>query len=314
MTDRAQCYAVRRLNPFLGLIEVVDTGEARALSSNGMVWQIQVLTERPEHTWGSLNQHRATRQYFRFGAWSRPEGLMRVPVNPLLDVGAMLAATEQLLPRLEASLEHLPFPLADRFELWLLDRQQRPLALLGSTTEGRFIDEVRSDVWHATRSAGPAFESPTLLGQGLATADSDSRRRHAEILERKVREQAASPPIAQWFHRRQDGSGLGLATRSPAELADRILPTEAFPALLLRAEWGDVAATAIVRDYLDWCAPRLLTLPSLTERERDHLEHAAGKQAELVDQQHRLYPRVINRGLIDAARVEARLRHTAESA
>jgi hypothetical protein len=309
-TDR---YAIRRLNPFLGLIEVVRVEGARALSSDGVTWQIQVLTERPEHTWGSPNQHRSTRQYFRFGAWSRREGLMRVPVNPLLDIGAMLAATERLLPQLEAGVGALPFPLRDRFELWLLDREQRPLALLGSTVEEHLVDEVQSEYWSASPPAGRPFESRTLSAQGVPAVDSRNRRRHAEDLERRVHRGAASPAVCQWFRRSDDGVGTGLAHRVPASLADRVLPAEELPPLLVRADWPDGVTAAVVQDYFDWCAPRLLTLPTLTETERDRLEHAARRQAELVDQQHRLYPAVVNRELVDAARVEARLRQTAKT-
>ncbi len=310
MSAEVQCYAVRRLNPFLGVIEVLEIEGARALSNDGVSWQIQVLTERPEHTWGSLNQHQAVQQYFRFGAWSRQDGLTRVTVNPLLDVGAMLAATERLLPLIESNLDQLPFPLRDRFELWLLDREQRPLALLGSTVEERLVDQVQGETWHASPPAGRPFESNTLLGLGMPAADLRHRRRHAEDLERRVSEQARSPADRQWFHRGGDGRGLGLAHQAPAELADRLLPAESFPRLFVRTDWTDATTTAVARDYLDWCAPRLLTLPTLTEPERDHLERAAQRQAELVDRQHRLYPAILNRELVDAARVEARLRRT----
>lgn len=308
-----RCYAVRRLNPFLGVVQVVDIDGARALSGDGLSWQIQVLTERPEHTWGSLNQHPPTQQYFRFGAWSAQEGLVRVPVSPLLDIGAMLAAVDRLLPPLRARLAELPFPLRDRYELWLLDDENRPLALLGSTHEERFIPEIPGDPWHANPPAGPAFVSETLSAQGLAAVDSAQRQNHARYLERLVRQRSGPNDGRQWFHRREDGSGLGLAHRVPTELAARILPATAFPRLTLRTDWSDPTAAAVVRDYLDWCAPRLLTLTTLTESERDRLEHAARGQAELVDRQYRLYPRILNPALVDAARVEARLRRTAES-
>lgn len=43
--SETRCYALRRLNPFLGVVEVVETTFGRATSTNGLVWDIQLLTE-----------------------------------------------------------------------------------------------------------------------------------------------------------------------------------------------------------------------------------------------------------------------------
>ncbi len=37
-----RCYAARRLNPFLGVVQVLETGTARAISVDSLNWQIQV--------------------------------------------------------------------------------------------------------------------------------------------------------------------------------------------------------------------------------------------------------------------------------
>ena len=121
MSIHVNCYAVRRLNPFLGVTEVVETRLARALSRDGVSWQLQVLAERPQHTWGSLSRGPTIKQFFRFGTWDAASGLSRVPLNPILDVGAMLQATDHLTERLCGAVNHVPFPLADRYERWLLD-------------------------------------------------------------------------------------------------------------------------------------------------------------------------------------------------
>ena len=52
------CYALRRLNPFLGVVQVVETPSGRASSSNGLVWDVQILTEGPAD-WGSLGSGRS---------------------------------------------------------------------------------------------------------------------------------------------------------------------------------------------------------------------------------------------------------------
>jgi hypothetical protein len=66
-------------------------------------------------------------------------------------------------------------------------------------------------------------------------------------------------------------------------------------------------------DYVAWSAPRLLTLHSLRDATRAQLEMAARSQAEAVDALFPLYPRILDRALIDAARVEARLRRAAQA-
>ena len=49
-------YAIRRVNPFLGVLQVIETPGGRAISANGVVWDIEVLAER-SGGWGSLNRN-----------------------------------------------------------------------------------------------------------------------------------------------------------------------------------------------------------------------------------------------------------------
>ena len=65
-----------------------------------------------------------------------------------------------------------------------------------------------------------------------------------------------------------------------------------------------------MRDYLNWRAPFLLMLCDIYDRTRDRLEHAARTRALEVDAFYRLYPKVLNIGLLKAMRVEARLRQS----
>jgi len=39
-------FSIRRLNPFKGVLQVVLGDKARALSANGKVWEIQVLSDK----------------------------------------------------------------------------------------------------------------------------------------------------------------------------------------------------------------------------------------------------------------------------
>ncbi len=74
-----RCYALRRLNPFLGVIQVVETPSGRASSSNGVVWDIQILTQAPAD-WGSLNAGNRGKAWCRYGLWSEQDGLIHQPV------------------------------------------------------------------------------------------------------------------------------------------------------------------------------------------------------------------------------------------
>jgi hypothetical protein len=295
-------YAVRRLNPFLGVVQVVEIEDARALSYDGRQWEIQVKAERPEHTWGSIEPTRIVRQFFRFGGWNAEQGLRQVPANPILDIGAMLQASEQLLAALREVLGEVPFRFADRFEYWLLDGDRQPLALLASTTERHLIPQIRSDRWQATLPTDHRFLAASLEAQGIANHDPQGDRQHASRLERQVRDAAGRTPNRCWYERLPDGSGTAL------EPQFEDLPATAFPQLPLRTHWPDPAQQALLDDYLGWLAPRLLILDGLTEPLRRDLERAACKQALQVADNHRLYPTVLQRELLDSARVEARLR------
>lgn len=305
MNDEPNCYAIRRVNPFLGVVEVVEIDGARALSLNGRQWQIEVEAERPLHTWGRGEPVGSERQFFRFGNWDAEQGLTRVPANPLLDIGAMLSASERMIAALRAVLPQLPFRFADRFEHWLLDIEGRPLALLATTVARRFTDEIRTTDWVATVPLSPAFTAASLDTLGVPDGDRHGNRHHAETLERQIRAAAGPTPHRCWYER-EAGGGMPLD-------ADCVpVPAEAFPELPLRAAWPAEQQTALVRDYLHWLAPRLLTLDTLSEAARRELERAACQQATLVADHFDLYPQVLHREMLDAARVEARLRRAAE--
>jgi hypothetical protein len=306
---RVRCYAVRRANPFMGVTQVVATPDARALSANGVLWELQVLAERPETLWGSVNAGRSVRQYFRFGLWSAEEGVSRVPINPILNVGEMLSASDELIEALEARLSDIPFPTGDRYELWLLDSERlRPLALLATAEGAEHLAAIRLDAWQATTLSERSFVSPTLTQGASESCDLSNPRWQAAALEAVVKDAAGRPPVAQWFEREGSGRGVGLPHRVAPPLAERVLGADDFPELLIREAWPSPDAEALVADYIAWCAPRLLALDNLSDRTRARLEPLACRQPLLVDTLYRLYPRVVDRELLDRARVEARLR------
>ena len=301
-----QCYGVRRLNPFQGVLQVVQTDRARALSNDGVRWEIQVLAARPEHSWRSGNLHAPVLRYFRFGSWSSDSGLRQVPLSPIMEIDAMQSASATMVEALPGCLKRLPFPLKDRCELWLLDSNQLPLALLASSTDAAHLEAFKPEPWSATPLREHGFHSATLIRLGVDRREGQNPRTHAERLERLVRDAAGHPPRQGWFERRSDGTGSLVN-------GGRELGSTAFPRLLLRKEWKSAADSGLVSDYLEWCAPWLLTLPDLDDATRSGLERAAQARALEVDARYRLYPRIVHHQLIDAARVEARLRRSAGS-
>ena len=69
-TGTVRGYAIRRVNPLLGVLQVIETAGGRAVSSNGVVWDIEIRAERATG-WGSLNQNKTQVAYYRYGLWSK---------------------------------------------------------------------------------------------------------------------------------------------------------------------------------------------------------------------------------------------------
>jgi hypothetical protein len=290
-------YAIRQLNPFSGMLQVLETDLARAFSNNGVLWRIQVVGDRPEHTWHSADRQ-VQQQFFNWGLWSAAEGLHRVSANPLLDIGAMQRAAAPLLAQLPQRQELLPFALADRFEYWACDYRSRPVALIASTASAQYAKGSPDTAWHATHLADHGFESAALTAAGRPNRDGYCPRAHAEYLESAVRHRAQA---RFWFERSADGSGRRLDN-------GLTLDADAFPALGLETDWDEPLVGGLVQDYLCWQAPLLLLLPLPGSAERARLEEQARRRAELVADLYRLYPRIMHPELIEQARVEARLR------
>jgi hypothetical protein len=300
-----RCHAVRRLNPFEGVLQIVETNNARAYSPDGMIWQIQVLTRRPDHTWRSFSHVLPIEQFFNFGLWDAEGGLQKIPANPVMDIGGMTRAAEALSSQLRRLTGQLPFRLSDRYECWSTDYQGNPIALLATTEAPERMSDIRGPRWQATRISDHGFVSPSLAARGIPAVGELGPRQHAEHLEREVRH---SGQKKAWFERSASGVGRRIDPRDPEEAE---LPAGAFPPLGLKADWKDRQTRELATDYLAWQAPRLLTLQGIDDRQRRWLEPHACRQAVELAAVYRLIPRVIDREIIEAARVEARLRRAA---
>ena len=295
-------YAVRRLNPFLGVLQVIESDQGRAISTDGVNWEIQLYGERTVG-WGSLGTTKQLSLY-RFGVWAEREGLARFPSPPTVDRDLARAAGQDLVDAALAARPAVPFPLRDRYERWLLDASpdQQPIALLEAVSSAEPLALGRAPRWSCA------------LGEEMAL---DQEQRAA--LEAQVRARAGQTGRVQWFRREADGSGMTLAAREtmPGQRCEayggRWLEAEEFPELLLREDWADPREAARAASYLAGIAPRLLMLP-LRSATRARLEQLAASQALAVDHFHRLYPRVMDEAWLVRLRVEAQLRRGAEAA
>lgn len=293
-----ECYSLRRVNPFRGVVAVVKTGSGRAFSVDGVHWQIQVLAQSPRGLWANT-EYEETFQYFRFGLWDAAQGLTRVPLNPLLDVGRMVAAADELTRLLPEQGTSLPFPLAPERELWLLDPQGAPLALLATTLEGTEPAVISVTDWSAGARGERPFVSPTLSAQGFHDQDASGCFRHAEAIERLIRRSAGPARNHRWL---VPDAQTG---RWPGSCDEGDQGTSELP---VRVHWPDALSQGLMDDYLGWLSPYLLTLPTLSDPTREHLERQAGRHALLVAATWRLYPKVLDPTFLQRARVEARLR------
>ena len=276
-------YARRQLNPFAGVLQVVESGVARAFSANGILWRIQTVANRPDHTWRSDAGPAPVQQFFNWGMWSARRGMQQVTANPILDIGFMSGAAEELVSMLRREIDRLPFELKDHHELWACDRHGNPLALLDSVITAAEMQQISTHRWCIGAQDEHPYQSPSLA---TAPSVAAGTRTHADHLEYQVNQHAHAPA---WFRRNPDGT---------------------LPTTVLSTSWDDPLTAAAVQDYLDWSAPLLLTLPYLPDSLRDRLEHAAMARATLVADLHRVFPTVINAQLIEQARVEARLRRS----
>lgn len=299
-----RAYAQRRLSPFQGTVQVLEVDDGRALSYDGWSWHIQLRAQQAvtQMAWGNIGPGQTTRPFFHYASWSSDGALRRLPINPMLgDVSAYpaLQALLQLLPTAPAP----PFALADRYECWLVDADDAPLALFASACDDAARSLPQHPRWQTVGSDDAGFHS-----QALAESAAALRGPHAAWLVDAVVRCTGMPLRLHWFRREADGGGVGIDGRHiPSGCAQRTAPAGGFPPLLLREDWPDPLAAAVVRDYLAWLAPYLLTLPDLPEARRAALEVEACRHPQRLARVWRLLPRVLDRERVEAALVRARL-------
>ncbi len=273
-------YALRRVNPYRGVIQIVEAGEVTAHSFDGLTWHL-----RADDGYGWV---RPT------GIWIEGEGLKAGHVDNLGDI----------LPALETR-PALPFPLVDSQELWLLDKESGlPLALLACDREGVRHSEQAEGEWHPFVESFTGFHSPALAEL--------EQPRHRERLARQVNQIARPYSAAQWFQRDPAGEGVGFSgLRIPHEWQGRHLPAAAFPELLVRETGNSRLENSVIADYHAWLAPILLSWPRLSVATRARLEILACEKPRWLARIHRLLPVMADAPRIQAALVAARLEQAA---
>ena len=222
-------------------------------------------------------------------------------MRSVVDYQWLDALGSQLLEAVKRNAGRLPFPLQDRYELWLLDGEAGlPLALLESRCEVPAGPAHTVPEWRPGNRAREGFRMPDRSGQ-----------HPSEELAQLVRCAAGSKPRAQWFRRDEQGGGEGIGGVGESALR---LAASAFPELLLRESWASAEHARLVRAFLDWQAPWLLLLQDLGRGERARLEQLARARAVTVDRHYHLYPEIIDDDTLSVARVEAALRRNQAAA
>ena len=285
-TGEIKAYAIRRVNPFLGVMQVIETEGGRAISSNGVVWEIELRTER-SGMWGSLNKHAKEAVYYRFGLWSAEEGLVNRPLAPHLDRDPLTIQCAILIECIAQRLKYLPFKLIDKRELWLFDKEeQQPLVLLASLKPG-----------DKPPSPEPKYWKSCLGANGVA---SQYRFPDSRDLEKLVERTASLNICKYWVNREEDGGGL-------LERSKDSFCVDEFPSFLISDNWPDEGDSSMVNEYIEWIAPSLLTLQNLSDVERNRLENSLNVQAVSVEHHWHLYPEMFDETKLTAARVQCRL-------
>jgi hypothetical protein len=300
-------FSQRQLNPYRGVIRVIRHGGAEAVTQDGWHWDLYVSNQSLLDDMGeevNAHRHRVLVSDIRFGHWSPDQGMKRGPIYPSDDFRRMEQEGAALFVYLREMHQAPVFPFVDVYELWLLDAGLRPLALLASVGS---IEEMDLDLpldWRIGEAARASFTSA-----GVTEA--------AETLSAWVHRLATSRPAAIWVRRNPEDPHADVAVLAQIvadagkrQILARLpgdLPAAAFPAYCLAVDGHGEEYARLVRDYLDWLAPCLLLLPSLSRQERARLERLARGQAAQVVKHHRLYPEMVDAAQIQAARVEAML-------
>lgn len=293
----AERYAQRLLNPFRGAMHTLRAETAEAVTVDGVHWDLYVANP---------NAHRLSD--IRYGSWSARGGLKRGSIYPSQEFRRLEESGDVLLQLLTESHQQVPFAFEDRYELWLLDAEDEPLALLHSVLGEEEVTRDIAPVWRPGFAACEQFSSGLMAELGRSGSA-------AVYLATYINGLSGSQPQAQWFRRDEAGRGVGLAcTGLGACLYGRVLASVSFPQLMLRGHGHDEAHKRLIADFQSWQAPWLLVLPDIERDQRKLLEQHASEQAARVMTQFHLYPAVADEVALKSTLVQALLQPAPQQA
>lgn len=279
-------YSKRLLLPFVGVVQIVDLGWARALSLDGKNWALRYARDENEHTLsGPLRDD--PRVNCALVVTIEGDQLETRAVRRTMEPERVRSDSQRLFEAI--STARVPFEAADCYEYWLLDsRDESPLALLHACVDAEDMAlPVPSPEWFAMPAAELAVPDPAPPVQTTYLPPVNYR------LQKLVEEHAGHKPHAAWFQRTY-----------PA--------MDGFPPCLVRDEWEDPECQRLCDLYLHRLAPRLLMMGGLPRPVRQRLEQAAREYVFDVEKFYPLYPEVVDGSVLNTARVEARLRRANE--
>ena len=295
-----RCYAQRLLNPFRGIMNIIEYADAEAVTTDGVNWDIYVRDS--ELLLGLDNRRKIQTSDIRYGSWSEKDGLKRGAIYPSDDFKVLENRGAIVYEYLREHHQDIPFPFEDHYELWLLDKNDQPLALINTVANAEDIELDTAINWKAGIACSKTFNSE------LWPDISNHKNEYecvAEYLNHYINRFAGDEPAAQWFFRHNKlCTGLqGINLKK--QLENRQLDCNKFAEFFISMTGHDKHHKKLLNDFLNWQAPYLLLLQNLADIDREHFEEQARLQALITDKQCHLYPKIINEGVINAARVEA---------
>ncbi len=274
-----KAYSQRLMPPYSGQVQIAESDRARALTMDGESWEIHFAKTSAART----DSQNAQRSYRRVSYIDHKEmlGIPKRSQQDQADVDERIIELAKFV-----STATLPYPAADRFEYWLLDPTDgSPLALIFSCTEAEQMETYPD---RAEWTALPAAVLP------IEATDEENARKDSPVnyrVESLIASRAGTSPRARWFE------------RGPDETAD-------FPPFMISENWPDPADRELCQRYLNRQSTRLLMLHDLKHTDRLRMEIAAKAYIFEVERFFPLYPDVADEKLMNAMRVEARLRRS----
>lgn len=278
-------YSRKLLLPFVGVIQLAELGKVRALSLDGKDWAIHYAVSTNAKSQNRDQTSSSDSEYSLVATFQAGQLRTKLAYSYLdpVDAHAHINQLCEAVTRIQ-----IPLTAADRFEYWLLDKdEEAPLALLQSAiNQEELARPAPHPEWHAMPASQLEIQSAEDmhgLTQDVYVPPVNYR------LEKLIKERAGARPKAVWIERSE-----------PAK--------DNFPACLIREDWADEAGQQLCDRYIERMAPRLLMVHGLPRSVRQRLEQAACNFVFDVERFYPLYPEVIDKGILDAARIEAQLR------